>query len=276
MIDNTDQAEQELSPKIFLRYCDLIYDVAGIKLGAQKESLLKARVSKRMRTLGMNCFEEYLSHIENDTSGTEIVELLNAISTNVTYFFRERAHFDVLGETLTKLYNAGQTSIRIWSAACSSGEEPYTMAIMVRESLPESADVKILATDISTKVLQRAKSGIFDYKSMEKMPDKYMSKYFTRITEADAVKYQASDSLRKLITFSRINLAKPPFAMRGPFDVVFCRNVMIYFDNEVRRGLLSEIERLLNPKGLLMVGHAESLSGMLSNMKSIRPSIYVK
>jgi chemotaxis protein methyltransferase CheR len=285
--------QDTLDPKTFRKFCDLVYDTAGITLGPQKEALVSARMGKRMRKLGMHSFEEYYHFVEGDSSGTELVEMLNAISTNVTHFFREPRHFDVLARLLRSWADEGQRVFRIWCAASSTGEEPYTLAMTVREAIPDCRDIKILATDISTKVLATAQAGIYEDRHVEKVPDHLLRKYFARISgtsksapgegagansrdQVACVRYQASESLRGILTFARLNLAKPPFAMRGPFDAIFCRNVMIYFDNEVRRNLLSECQRLLRPGGYLIVGHAESLSGMLSNFRSVEPAVYVK
>jgi len=278
-----------LSARMFERFCDLVYAKAGIKLGPQKEALVSARIGKRMRTLGVPDFEAYYRYVEEDASGEELVEMLNAISTNVTHFFRESRHFDLLADLLRSWEAEGQTTFRIWCAASSTGEEPYSIAMTARSALRNGADVKILATDISTKVLAIAKEGLYAQRHLEKVPDGFKKKYFMKETgnlkletgkgsqfQESPVKYRVADELRRMITFARLNLAKPPFPMKGPFDVIFCRNVMIYFDNVVRKALLDEAWRLVKPRGYLMVGHAESLSGMLSTFKSVEPSVYVK
>ncbi|HTS16054.1 MAG TPA: protein-glutamate O-methyltransferase [Verrucomicrobiae bacterium] len=266
-----------IDPRTFQKFCELIYEKAGIKLGPQKEALVSARVGKRMRSLGIEEFEEYYQFVRSDESGGELVELLNAISTNVTHFFREERHFELLEQILREWAAAGQTRFRVWCAASSTGEEPYSLAITLRESLDDLSDVKILATDISTKVLAFAREGVYEQKHIEKLPSGALARHFTIQRDASKGKvYCVNPELKRLLTFVRLNLAHPPFPMTGPFDVVFCRNVMIYFDNDVRRGLLSEAYRLLRPGGYLMVGHAESLSGMLSNFKSVEPSVYIK
>jgi chemotaxis protein methyltransferase CheR len=265
-----------LAPETFVRFCELVYRKAGIKLGSQKEALVSARVGKRMRKLGLTDFETYYRLVSKDETGEELVELLNAISTNVTHFFRESRHFDFLGQSLKRWEAEGQTRFRIWCAASSTGEEPYSIAITVKESLRDCPDIKILATDISTKVLGLARDGLYSMRQMEKVPESAMRKYFEKEDVQGETKYRVVNELKKMVSFARLNLAEPPFPMKGPFDVVFCRNVMIYFDNEVRRKLLADAYRLLKPGGYLMVGHAESLSGMLSNFKSVEPSVYVK
>ncbi len=267
----------ELSPQMFLRFCDLVYEKAGIRLGPQKEALVAARMGKRMRTLGVGSYEAYYQVVKDDVSGDELVEMLNAISTNVTYFFREEHHFQFLTGLLQKWSGAGQKSFRIWCAAASTGEEPYTIAMTAQAALPKGCEVKILATDISTRALDVARAGRYEPRHLEKVPEGHVRRFFRKETEADGtVRYAVADELRRMISYARLNLAKPPFPMKGPFDVVFCRNVMIYFDNPVRKGLLDEAWRVLKPGGYLLVGHAESLSGMLSHFKSVEPSVYVK
>jgi len=266
-----------LDHKTFVKFCDLIYDMAGIKLGPQKEALVSARVSKRIRALQMSDFKAYYDRVKNDATGAEIVELLNAISTNVTHFFREHRHFELLDQILRKWEKDGQTRYRVWCAAASTGEEPYTIAMTFKEALRDVSDVKILATDISTKVLASAKAGVYQEKHIEKIPRNMVAKYFRREKTMEGANiFRVVDELKNMITYGRLNLAKPPFPMSGPFDIIFCRNVMIYFDNDVRRKLLAEAFRLVRPGGYLMVGHAESLSGMLSEFKTVEPSVYIK
>lgn len=269
--------EIELSPRMFKQFCELVYEKAGIYLGPQKEALVAARMGKRMRMLGLARYEDYYKLVRDDTVGDELVEMLNAISTNVTYFYREEHHFDLLTSFLKTWSGEGQESFRIWCAASSTGEEPYTIAMTARAALPASADVKILATDISTRALNVARAGRYEPRHIEKVPERMVRRFFRKQRDDDGVEYyQVEPELRRMISFSRLNLAEPPYPMKGPFDVVFCRNVMIYFDNVVRKGLLEEISRLLKPGGYLLVGHAESLSGMLSSFRSVKPSVYIK
>lgn len=266
-----------LSPKMFQRFCELVYEKAGIHLGPQKEALVASRMGKRMRMLGLARYEDYYRLVKEDTVGDELVEMLNAISTNVTYFFREEHHFSLLKELLQQWHGEGQRSFRIWCAAASTGEEPYTIAMTAKTAVPDVSDIKILSTDISTKVLEIAKRGQYGERHLEKVPEGLRRRFFRKQAGESADReYVVDADLRRMMTFARLNLATPPYPMKGPFDVVLCRNVMIYFDNVVRKGLLDEIWRLLKPGGILMVGHAESLSGMLSRFRSIRPSVYVK
>jgi len=266
-----------LDTATFNKFRRLVYEQSGISLGAGKEALVSARVGKRMRALGFDDFRTYLRYLTQDNSSNEIVHLLDAISTNVTSFFREPAHFEFLSSTVDEWLNQGQRRFRFWSAASSTGEEPYSMAMTLLEvTSARSVDLKILATDISTSVLEQCRSGNYEEGKLATVSPVLKERYFDRHQNDRRRYYTAKDVMKRVIAFSRLNLSDPPFPMQGPFDIIFCRNVMIYFDNTVRRALLIEMRRLLRPQGYLVVGHAESLTGMVSDFKSIKPSIYVK
>ncbi len=263
--------------KTFNRFRELVHAKSGISLGDQKETLVSARISRRMRELRLERYEEYYDAVVRDASGQELVQLIDSISTNVTSFFREPAHFDLLGELLAKWKAAGQSRFRIWCAAASTGEEPYTMAIAVAESIGDcDVDAKILATDISTRALQRCKDGYYGQQQVNTISAEFLRKYFEQTHRDGSIAYEVKDILRAYLVFRRLNLSTPPFPMKGPLDVVFCRNVMIYFDRPTRERLIEEIYRLLKPGGYLMVGHSESLTGLSSPFKVVKPSIYVK
>ncbi len=265
-----------LDQKTFKKIAELVYAKAGILLGPNKEALVQARVGKRMRQLGLTSFRDYARHVEVDDSGEEVTLLLDAIATNVTHFFREEKHFARLTQLLKQWAEEGQTRFRIWSAASSSGEEPYSIAMTVCNTLGDTSDAKILATDISTKILAEAKRGLYDERDIQALPKGFASRFFRKQKTPTGVQYEVADTLRRMVTFARMNLSTPPFPMKGPFDVIFCRNVMIYFDNTVRKRLLDNCYSLLKPGGYLMVGHAESLSGMLSSFRSVEPAVYIR
>ncbi len=266
-----------MDKKTFDSIRTLVYEKAGIALNEGKQALVSARLGKRMRALNICDYRQYLEHLNRDKTGEEIVQLLDAIATNVTSFFRESAHFDFLSEQMRKWVQKGQHRFRFWSAACSSGEEPYTMAMIIKQaSEGYSTDTKILATDISTRILNKAVQGEYAEEKVKTVSTQLREKYFSVTSENGIKTYRVKDSLRSLVLFKRLNLSVTPFPMHGPMDAIFCRNVMIYFDNPVRKRLLDEHFRLIKPGGFLFVGHAESLTGILSGFKLVKPSIYEK
>jgi chemotaxis protein methyltransferase CheR len=265
-----------LDKKTFKKIVELVYDKCGICLSEKKEALVQARVSKRMRKLGIDDFRSYMKCVEDDTSGEELTALLDAISTNVTHFFRENRHFELMTEIMQQWEAEGQSRFRIWSAASSSGQEPYSIAITLQECMQSCHDIKILGTDISTTVLKKAREGIYEQKHIETVPRPLLTKYFNKISSNGTPHYQVKPVLKNMVTYGRLNLAKPPFPLKGPLDIIMCRNVMIYFDNIIRSQLLKNMYTLLKPGGYLMVGHAESLSGILCDMTSVEPSVYIK
>lgn len=266
-----------MNPATFSKFRQIVYDRSGIALSPGKEALVSARVGKRMRALGFAAHDQYLDYLLGDDTGEELVHFIDAISTNVTSFFREPAHFNLVGEVMEKWLAAGQTRFRFWSAASSTGEEPYSLAMTLREAVgTRPVDLRILATDISTRVLQKCIDGEYDGAKLDSVPPAWRARYFQRVGGKGDTRHRVVSELKGMIAFRQLNLSAPPFPMKGPLDMVFCRNVMIYFDNTVRKALLDEICRLLKPGGYLMVGHAESLTGMMSSLKSVRPSVYIK
>jgi len=266
-----------MDKKIFTAFRELIYATSGIHLNEKKEALVSARIAKRIRALKLNDHKDYLHYVQSDQTGKEIIQLLDVISTNVTHFFREAHHFNLVSELMTKYLAEGQRRFRFWSAGCSSGEEPYSLAITLKEIVGrQSLDMRILATDISTQILSRCEKAEYEKSKIENVPVMLRDRYF-EVKQYDNKKfYYVKNEIKNMILFRRLNLSQVPFPMKGPMDIIFCRNVMIYFDNEVRKRLLMEFYRLLKPKGYLMVGHAESLTGLLSGFKAMRPSVYQK
>lgn len=270
------QTETEIDPATFRRVAEIVYQKAGIVLNEKKEALVAARIGKRMRRLGITRFRDYLRLLEESPEDEEPVEMLNAISTNVTHFFRDRKHFEHLAAWLVRWKAEKKNSFRFWCAACSSGEEPYSMAMVIRENLPMECDVRILATDLSTRALTHARKGIYTGKNMETVPEVFTRRYFSCEDTAGGRHFRVVPALAGMVTFARLNLSQTPFPMSGPFDAIYCRNVMIYFDDSVRGRLLNECWRLLRPKGYLVVGSAESLSRLPNYFKNVAASVYTK
>jgi chemotaxis protein methyltransferase CheR len=259
----------------FRKLCDIAYERAGISLGPSKEALVAARLSKRLRLLGLASERDYLERLETDSNGDEIVQFLDAISTNHTAFFREPDHFDLLRKVVGDWQQDGLRRLRIWSAASSSGEEPYTIAIVLDQLLQGSdVDWRILATDISTRVLARAQAGKFAAERLTTLTPEQRRRFFEKGDNPD--EYVVERGIRERMTFRRLNLANTPYPMRGPFDVVFCRNVMIYFDQVMRQKVIGAVEPLVRPGGYFIIGHAEALSGVSMSLQMLRPSVFIR
>ncbi|MRS11956.1 MAG: protein-glutamate O-methyltransferase CheR [Actinobacteria bacterium] len=262
----------------FDRFRTLVYEQTGISLGPHKEALVQARVGKRLRALGLRSYDDYLDLLEADETGGEFTLFVDAICTNVTSFFREAHQFDFIAERVSEWLDEGQRRFRFWSCACSSGEEPYSLAMTlldVANGYPD-VDIRILATDISTRVLDRCLDGCYSEQRVTTVPAEWRSKWMTSAPVGKEAVYRVGSELRDLVLFRRMNLAAPPFPMTGPLDIVMCRNVMIYFDDPVRIALLDEIHRMLRPGGFLIVGHAESLTGINAGFKYLKPATYVR
>jgi len=269
---------EKIDTETFDRFRCIVYDQVGISLGPHKEALVQARVSKRLRALGIRSYDEYLDLLEVDDSGAELTLFVDAICTNVTSFFRESHQFDFVNDQMHRWLGDGQRRFRFWSAACSSGEEPYSLAMSLLDTAQgyDDVDMRILATDISTKVLDRCLDGCYEADKLTGIPDGWRERFFAPIDTAHGQVFRVSPQVRDMVLFRRMNLAAPPFPMKGPLDIVMCRNVMIYFDDAVRIALLHEIHRMLRPGGFLIVGHAESLTGINTEFKYLRPAIYVR
>ena len=264
-------ADAELAPAQFQDISRTVYDVAGIQLRPGKEGLVRSRLAKRLRALGLATYEEYLARVAGDASGRELAEMVDALTTNKTNFFREPAHFTFLRERVLPALPAS-APLRIWSAGCSTGEEPYTLAMTLHEALPDLArrDVRILATDISSRVLAQARAGRYPDAVAGDVPPELLRRYFARVPGGA---WEAGASLRDLIAFARLNLMEA-WPMRGPFQAIFCRNVMIYFDKPTQQELVARYYEMLAPGGHLFVGHSESLSGIAHRFTYVQPAVY--
>lgn len=269
--------DHDIKDSTFNKLREIIRARSGISLSKNKQALVKSRLSKRMRILGLGSFEDYLNYVLNDKSGAEMASLLDVISTNVTSFYRESRHFEVMRDVIDEWSGDGVRSLRMWSCACSSGEEPYTMAIETLEALRARAtDVKILATDIASSVLRMSLKGEYSEDKMAPVPRHLKSKYFDRRCMNGEYIYSVSQRIREMVLFRQFNLSAFPYPLRGPLDLIFCRNVMIYFDIATRVQLVQEAKRLLRPGGYLFVGHAETLAGISDGFSAVKPSIYMR
>ena len=271
--------EIELKPEEFMLLRNYIYQNVGISLSDQKSTLIKGRLNKRLNQLNIKSFRAYYDYLISDQSGDELTFFVSAISTNVTSFFRESAQWKWLESYLPQMIaQKKEKKIRIWSAGCSSGEEPYTILMFLQNHLPdfESWDIKILATDISSKVLAHAIAGQYDAKTLEQLPREIVAKSFERLHVSDQVKYKVRPHLKEKVLFRLYNLITDPFFFKNRFDMIFCRNVMIYFDDPSRQELVGRFAQLL-PKGSpLLLGSSESLTTHKDILKLVGSSIYRK
>jgi len=261
----------------FHGFRELAYREAGISLRDGKEDLVATRIARRMRVLGIEESGAYLEYLQQAAHKDEIVNFIDAISTNFTSFYREKEHFELLTRELRAAVEAGARRIRIWCAAAATGEEPWTLALTLTEALAgTSVDWRLLATDISTRALAAATEGRYG-RILAQVPAAQRSRYFVAAPDRDGEPtWKVSDALRRAVLFRRLNLARLPFPLTGGLDAIFCRNVMIYFDQPVRQALVGEMERLLRPGGLLVIGHSETLNGITTTMTMTRPSVYRK
>ena len=261
----------------YQRLCALIYDVSGIALGDQKQSLMASRLSKRLRTLGLKTFSEYCEHVVHDPSREEFTCMLDLISTNKTDFFREPKHFEFLREEILP-ERTREKQVRIWSSACSTGEEPYTIAMTLYDGVsdPGQWDFKILATDLSTRVLAKAASGTYDEERVQDVPPEVVRRHFLRGRGEKEGQLKVKPHLAEIIQFRHLNLMDERFPIKSPLDVIFCRNVMIYFDRPTQERLVNKFYRYLKPGGHLFIGHSESLQWVTHSFKSVAPTIYQK
>jgi chemotaxis protein methyltransferase CheR len=268
-------AAADLNPKQFQKISDMVYRTAGINLKEGKEALVRARLMKRLRFLGMNRVEDYIEFIDSDQGTGEVAALIDVMTTNKTSFFREVDHFHFLREQV--LPGLNMPRVRFWSAACSSGEEPYTLAILLREHLleVERKDVRILATDISRRMLDKALQAVYPQDVVGEVPLPAYRKYFSARHNDRSGSCQVAAEARALVHFTYLNLMDP-WPMKGLFQVIFCRNVMIYFDKPTQQELINRFWDYLEPGGHLFVGHSEGLSSVKHRFRYVRPAVYQK
>jgi chemotaxis protein methyltransferase CheR len=267
---------QRLKPREFEAIRRLAYAEFGLDLRNGKEELVAARLNKRMRAGGFNSFDKYYEHVVGDASGEALIGMIDALATNHTSFMREAAHFDFLrGKVLPGL--RGRPRIDIWSAACSSGEEPYTLAFTLWDLWGAEAfrRVRILATDISTKALAAGKSAVYAAERFSTVPQGWLRQFLLRGEGRWEGWYRIKPEVRSQVEFARLNLVEP-FSQPIRFPVIFCRNVMIYFDKPTQEAVVNRLATHLESGGYLFIGHAESLTGVRHGLTYVQPAIYRK
>ena len=251
--------EFHFTDRDFERVSKLIYDHAGISLSDSKQELVYSRLSRRLRATGIDNFDDYLAYLEQDTTGNEWEAFTNSLTTNLTSFFREGHHFPILAEHLLKMKGKHSGPITIWCSASSTGEEPYSIAMTAVDAFNSfKPPVTILATDLDTRVLETAKAGIYAEERVAKLDPALVKRFFLRGTGNQAGHVRVRQELRDLITFRQLNLLDNNWPIRPPLDVIFCRNVMIYFDKSTQFAILKKFVPLLHNDGLLFAGHSES------------------
>lgn len=257
----------------FAQFRDLIYRIAGISMTPSKKPLVTSRLAKRIRHHGLASYGEYFQMITAANGQAELQMAVDLLTTNETHFFREPKHFDFLRQRILPVRKPGKT-LRIWSAACSSGEEPYSIAMLLDEVLG-NAPWEIVASDLSMRVLEKARTGLYPMERMPEIPRNYLSNYCLRGTGTQEGSLLIDRKLRDRVKFMQHNLTEMPPNL-GKFDVIFLRNVMIYFNQDTKRQVVSRLMSLLNPGGHFLIGHSETLNGINEDVRLVQPAIYLK
>ncbi|MBI5846608.1 MAG: protein-glutamate O-methyltransferase CheR [Nitrospirae bacterium] len=273
-----------MSNRDFSRLSEVIYHECGIKMSDAKKVMLEARLRKRLRELCMKSFAEYCDYLLSPKGiENELFQMINEVTTNKTDFFREPRHFEylvntVLPELLRMTDLRTRRSLNIWSAGCSTGEEPYTLAMVMSEAVLQYPGLSfmILATDISTKVLEKAVRAVYEMERVETVPLEMKKKYLLRSRNKSSDLVRMSPKLRSLVRFRRLNFMEGDFGMREPMDVIFCRNVIIYFDRQTQEKLINRFCEHLAPGGYLFMGHSETLNGLNVPLVSVGSTVYRK
>jgi chemotaxis protein methyltransferase CheR len=272
--------ENFISTRDYSRLRDLVYNEAGINLGSERKAMLEARIRRRLKDLAINSYGEYCDYLfSSDGLRDELANLIDVVTTNKTDFFREPRHFDFLVATALPEFLASHADRRpllVWSAACSTGEEPYTLAMVLSEFAVTHPgfSFRILATDISSVVLKKAQLAIYSTDVVRPVPQALKIKYFMRGRERSIERVRVAPEIRCLVEFRRLNFMDSDYGIREKFDVIFCRNVIIYFDRQTQQSILERIAQRLQPKGHLFMGHAETLHELDLPLVPIAPALY--
>lgn len=275
-----DSVSRQISESDFLRFQKLIYSDAGIWLARAKTALLVGRLARRLRNCGLKSFRQYYDLVVS--SPEERIQMLDAISTNETHFFREPQHFELLRSSIFPRWKheaaTGRRSprIRAWSAGCSTGQEPYSLAMVLLDHFSSGWEIEITATDISTRALEIAYNAIWPAEKAAEIPHPYLKAFMLRGFADQAGKIKAGPEIRSLIRFSRLNLNEPAYSLAGKFDLILCRNVLIYFDLKSRECAQRRLAGYLAQDGYFFVGHAETLHAMSGSLTTVIPTVYTR
>lgn len=267
--------EFDYSKKDFVRIVNIIYKVSGISLSERKEDMVYSRLARRLRKVGKTCFNEYLDFVTQDNM--EQKAFVNALTTNLTHFFREEHHFEYLEEILfPEIFAKNLERIRFWSAGCSTGEEPYSLAMVWEHLIKKNTEIdfKILATDLDTNVIETGKKGIYSVDKLKPVDREYL-KWFSQSEECSVSQRQIVECIKQTVYFKQLNLMQD-WQMKGPFQLIICRNVLIYFDRPTQEKLVKRYYDLLEPGGCLILGHSESLGNNRSLFDNLGKTIFRK
>ena len=248
-----------------------LYAAAGIHLSDSKRQLVYSRIARRLRAMGVRSFSAYLNYLESNE--TEQEEFINALTTNLTSFFREPHHFEIMSAYLVKHARPGR-SFRLWCAAASTGEEPYSMAIAAIEALGEDAPVKIMATDIDSRVLSTAKAGVYNMDRVASVSKERLKSFFMKGNGLNSGLVKVRPELQRMVEFAPLNLLAPNWKLNPPYDLIFCRNVMIYFDKPTQKRVLERMVPLLSDGGLYIAGHSESFTNASDTVRLVGKTTY--
>jgi chemotaxis protein methyltransferase CheR len=278
-------SQLSVSPALFQKFQKLIYAETGIWLGSSKTALLCGRLFRRLRTLDITSLKDYYERVAGPDQDEERARMIDAITTNETRFFREPRHFEFMVQRVFPRWRADAEHglrpqgkrVRIWSAGCSSGEEPYSVAMLLAKHLPaeQGWDVRLLATDISNRVLEKACKGIYPIARASELPKDLLHSFMLRGMAERQGEMKVKVEIQQMVDFRKVNLNQDPDLSEGPFDAIFCRNVLIYFDVTSKRRVVANLVRHLMANGILLVGHAENLSSMSSQLRSLEPTVYM-
>jgi chemotaxis protein methyltransferase CheR len=276
------QDHHSLSPALFGEFQRLVYQESGIWLGEHKHALLTGRLARRLRLLGLQNMQEYLELVIQADQLHERAVMIDYITTNQTHFFRESRHFDFLSEQIFPRWQREAASgerpklLRVWSAGCSTGEEPYSLAMLLLKHFSADAgwDLEVLASDICTRVLEKARAAMYPIEKLKEIPPEFLRAYMLKGRGEQKNTMKVSPEVHRVVRFARVNLHADSYPILGKFDLIFCRNVLIYFDQAAKQKVIGGILRHLAATGLLFVGHSEHLASMSPNLRTVSPTVY--
>lgn len=276
------QNQDSLKPALFAKFQRLIYSESGIWLGEHKQALLTGRLARRLRLLGLESMAEYLQLVTQPDQQQERAVMIDCITTNQTHFFREPRHFDFLAQQVFPQWKASASSggrpktLRAWSAACSSGEEPYSLAMLLLKHFPAELgwNIEVLATDICTRVLEKARAALYPIENAKEIPTEFLRNYMLKGRGEQRELMKVSPEVHRIVRFARVNLHSDSYPVTGLFDMIFCRNVLIYFDQRSKEKVIAGILQHLAPSGMLFVGHSEHMGSIVPGLKPIAPTVY--